>query len=110
PSVIYRVNIEGTTATLLAAQKAAVPRVVYTASIAAIGQRDDGQPADETVAFNLHDVANEYILTKHLSERIALRFAEAGLPLVVVNPAFPFGERDIGPTPTGNILLTIARG
>jgi dihydroflavonol-4-reductase len=110
PSIIYRVNIEGTTTTLLAAQKAAVPKVVYTASIAAVGQRDDGQPADETVAFNLHDIANEYILTKHLSERIALRFAEAGLPLVVVNPAFPFGERDLGPTPTGNILLTIARG
>ena len=51
--------------------------------------------------FNLFGVANEYILTKWLSERVALRFAEAGLPVVVVNPAFPFGPRDAVPTPTG---------
>src|SRR5262249_39984751 len=37
PSLIYKVNLEGTTACLLAAQKAGVPRIVYTASIAAVG-------------------------------------------------------------------------
>jgi dihydroflavonol-4-reductase len=109
PSLIYRVNIEGTTASLLAAQAAGVGRVVYTSSIAAVGLRDDGAPSDETVAFNLYDIANEYLLTKMLSERIALRFAEV-MPVVVVNPAFPFGPRDIGPTPTGKIILSLLRG
>jgi len=109
PEIIYRVNVEGTVTTLLAAQKAKVPRIVYTASIAAVGLRDDG-PSDESVRFNLYDVANEYILTKHISERIAVRFAESGLPLVVVCPSFPFGERDRGPTPTGQILIDVARG
>src|SRR5256885_1989706 len=33
-----------------------------------------------------------------------------GLPLVVVNPAFPFGERDIGPTPTGAFIVQALRG
>ncbi|MBI4953880.1 MAG: NAD-dependent epimerase/dehydratase family protein [Myxococcales bacterium] len=110
PSVIYRVNLEGTTTSLLAAERARVPRIVYTSSIAAVGLRDDGAPSDESVAFNLHDVANEYILTKHLSERIAVRFAEAGLPIVIVNPAFPFGARDTAPTPTGQIILSLLRG
>ena len=110
PDPIYRVNLEGTTASMLAAQKAGVARVVYTSSIAAVGLRDDGTPSDETVPFNLYDIANEYILTKHLSERIALRFAEAGVPIVIVNPAFPFGERDIGPTPTGRIIVSVLRG
>ncbi len=110
PAPIYRVNLEGTTTALLAAQRAKVPRIVYTSSIAAVGLRDDGQPADETVPFNLYDIANEYILTKFLSERIALNFAAAGLPVVVVNPAFPFGERDIAPTPTGRIILAVLRG
>ena len=110
PEVIYRVNLEGTTNVLLAAQKQKVPRVVYTSSIAAVGLRDDGTPSDETVAFNLHDIANEYILTKHLSERIAVRFAKSGAPIVIVNPAFPFGERDRAPTPTGGILLNICKG
>ncbi|MEQ9317797.1 MAG: NAD-dependent epimerase/dehydratase family protein [Polyangiaceae bacterium] len=110
PSVIYRVNLDGTTASLLAAQKAGVERVVYTSSIAAVGLRDDGHPSDETVPFNLYDIANDYILTKHLSERIAMEFAAAGHPIVVVNPAFPFGERDIAPTPTGEIVLSVLRG
>jgi dihydroflavonol-4-reductase len=38
-----------------------------------------------------------------------MRFAEAGLPVVVVNPAFPFGPRDIAPTPTGAIVLALLR-
>lgn len=108
PSIIYRVNIEGTTATLLAAQQAKVERVVYTSSIAAIGLID-GDLADETTPFNLYGLANDYILTKHLSERIAMRFAEAGGSIVIVNPAFPFGPRDIAPTPTGKIILSLLK-
>ncbi len=110
PAPIYRVNLEGTTTSMLAAQRAKVGRVIYTSSIAAVGLRDDGEPSDESVPFNLYDIANEYILTKYLSERIAMRFAEAGVPIVVVNPAFPFGERDIAPTPTGRIIVSVLRG
>lgn len=110
PASIYRVNIEGTTVSLLAARDAEVPRIIYTSSIAAVGLRSDGLPSDESVEFNLYGIANDYILTKHLSERIALRFAESGLPVVVVNPAFPFGPRDLAPTPTGNFVLAILQG
>jgi len=110
PEVIYRVNLEGTTTVLLAAQKARVRRIVYTSSIAAVGLHGDGTPSDENVKFNLHHIANPYILTKYLSERIAMQFARSGLPVVVVNPAFPFGERDRAPTPTGRVLLDIVRG
>jgi dihydroflavonol-4-reductase len=108
PRPIFRVKLEGTTTALLAAQAARVGRVVYTSSIAAVGIREDGVPSDESVAWNLQDVADEYIFTKHLSERIALRFAEV-LPVVVVNPAFPFGPGDIAPTPTGKIILALLR-
>jgi dihydroflavonol-4-reductase len=107
PSVLWRVNIEGTTAVLLAASRAGVRRIVHTSSIAAVGVRPDGEPSDETDAFNHFKIANDYLLTKYASERIALRFAEAGAPIVVVNPGFVFGERDRGPTPTGRILVTL---
>jgi dihydroflavonol-4-reductase len=107
--IIYRVNLEGTTATLLAAQANQLKRIVYTSSIAAVGLVEGGL-ADETTQFNLFDVANDYILTKWASERIAMRFAESGLPVVVVNPAFPFGPRDIAPTPTGKIILSVLKG
>ncbi|WP_394834535.1 SDR family oxidoreductase [Pendulispora rubella] len=108
PTPIWRVNVEGTSATLLAAKNAGVRRVVYTSSIAAIGLLDGGE-ADETCKFNVFD-GNDYIMTKWLSERVALSFADAGMSLVVVNPAFPFGPRDIGPTPTGKIILSMLRG
>ena len=107
--IIYRVNLEGTTTTLLAAQAAKVRRIVYTSSIAAVGLVAGGE-ADESTPWNLFDVANPYILTKWQSERTAMRFAEAGMPIVVVNPAFPFGPRDVAPTPTGKIVLAVLNG
>jgi len=110
PSPIHRVNLEGTTTSLLAAQDAGVQRIVYTSSIAAVGLRDDGAPADESTPWNLWDVANDYIASKFHAERVAFRLAEAGLPVVIVNPAFPFGPRDVGPTPTGGIILSMLRG
>ena len=107
--IIHRVNNEGTVATLLAAEHAKVGKIVYTSSIAAIGVGENGGLVDESCKWNLFDVANPYILTKWQSERLALRFAEAGLPIVVVNPAFPFGPRDIAPTPTGAIILALLK-
>jgi len=107
---MYEVNVEGTKTVLWAAYKAGLKKVVYTSSIAAVGLRDGGVPADETVAFNYWDDANTYIRSKWLSERDALRFAAEGLPLVSVNPCFPFGERDIGPTPTGKFIVEALKG
>jgi dihydroflavonol-4-reductase len=100
PEPLFRVNVEGTTCVLLAAMAARVERVVFTSSIMAVGLG-----GDEEKAFDLFDLAGTYTLTKYLSERVAMRFARAGLPLVVVNPGMPFGPRDRGPTPTGQIVL-----
>jgi dihydroflavonol-4-reductase len=110
PSKMYEVNVEGTKTVLWAAYKANLRRVVYTSSIAAVGQRADGVPADESVAFNLWGPAGHYIRSKWLSERDALRFAAEGLPLVAVNPSFPFGERDVAPTPTGRFVVMTLKG
>ena len=100
PEPLFRVNVEGTTAVLLAALAARVERVVFTSSIMAVGLG-----GDETKRFDLFDLAGTYTLTKYLSERVAMRFAKAGLPLVVVNPGMPFGPRDRAPTPTGQIIV-----
>jgi dihydroflavonol-4-reductase len=100
PEPLFRVNVEGTTAVLLAAMAARVERVVMTSSIMAVGLG-----GDEDKKFDLFDLAGTYTLTKYVSERVALRFARAGLPLVVVNPGMPFGPRDRAPTPTGQVVL-----
>lgn len=107
---MYRVNCEGSLNVLWAARKAEVERLVYTSSIAAVGVREDGAPADETTLFNQMGRANDYVYSKWLSEVEAMTFAREGLPLVVCNPAFPFGARDVAPTPTGRLLLDMING
>jgi dihydroflavonol-4-reductase len=47
PEAIWRVNLEGTTTSLLAARDAGVKRIVYTSSIAAVGLGVGQTPADE---------------------------------------------------------------
>src|SRR6201993_4798013 len=47
PNEMYRSNVDGTRAVLEAARKNAVRRIVYTSSVATIGFRSDGVPADE---------------------------------------------------------------
>jgi len=109
-ALMYEVNVEGSKTVLFAALAEGVDKVVYTSSIAAVGKPENGEPADETTAFNLWDESNHYVRSKWLSERDALRFAREGLPVVVVNPAFPFGERDIAPTPTGRFIVEALKG
>jgi dihydroflavonol-4-reductase len=109
PEPLWRVNVEGTTNVLLAAQAAKIRRIVHTSSIMAVGLAKTGK-TDETARFNTFDVAGVYTMTKYVSERIALRFAQAGAPIVVVEPSMPFGPGDRAPTPTGAILLTILEG
>ncbi|OFV84050.1 MAG: hypothetical protein A2620_03975 [Acidobacteria bacterium RIFCSPHIGHO2_01_FULL_67_28] len=103
----HRVNVEGTRNVVEAAARAAVRRIVHTSSIAAIGFRADGQPADEDTQWNWgpHDIG--YCTTKHLGEQEALEGNARGLEVVVVNPAVIFGPRDVHRN-TGRLLTMVA--
>ncbi len=107
---LYQVNVEGTRNVLRAAADAGVKRVVHTSSIAALGLEPGGRPATEETAFNQHDKAIHYALSKYYSERVALAAASRGMSVVVVNPGFPFGVGDRRPTPTGRIIVHILNG
>ena len=107
---MYQVNVQGTHNLLSECARAGVLRVVHTSSIAAVGVEPGLAAATELTEFNQHGRAGHYVLSKHYSERVALRFAADGLPVTVVNPAFPLGVGDRGPTPTGRILLRILTG
>lgn len=109
-SRIYEVNLQGSRNMLWAAKRAGVEKVVYTSSIAAIGVKPGLEPADEETPFNQFRWGNDYVLTKYFSQQEALTFAREGLPLVVVNPAFPFGEGDVAPTPTGRLIIDAVNG
>lgn len=114
---LYATNVLGTSHLLAAARAAHVERVVYTSSVATItpGRLEPGSErtcrgGDEAGFADLRAVHSHYKRSKILAERVALREAAAGCPVVIVNPATPIGTGDVKPTPTGRIVLDFLRG
>jgi dihydroflavonol-4-reductase len=105
PDEMYRANVEGTRNVLQAAAEAGVEKVVYTSSVGALGLNADGSPADETAPVTLEAMLGHYKRSKFLAERVADEFAAQGLPVVIVNPSTPIGDRDVKPTATGRVIL-----
>jgi dihydroflavonol-4-reductase len=105
PQEIYRSNVDGTDNLFRAASAVGVGRVVYTSSVATLAPRADGGAADETTPTTLDDMIGAYKRSKFLAERVAERWVQRGLPVVIVNPSTPVGELDAKPTPTGQFLV-----
>jgi dihydroflavonol-4-reductase len=89
---------------LRAAKAAGVERVVYTSSVAALGQPAFGQMADETLVFNLRAEEFHYGYSKWLAEQAVHDAVIAGQDVVVVNPAVVLGPRDVNQI-SGSILV-----
>jgi dihydroflavonol-4-reductase len=105
PERMYRANVEGTRAILIAALQNGVRRVVYTSSVATMGFSSNGHVADENSPVSLENMIGPYKRSKFLAEEVAIEAGHSGMDVVVVNPSTPVGERDIKPTPTGRIIL-----
>ncbi len=111
PDGLIATNVEGTRNALAAAADAGVRRMVYTSSVSALGLPRDGRAAaDEETPVRAGDLVGPYKRSKFVAEQEALRFAEEGLDVVVVNPSTPVGELDRRPTPTGRIIVDALRG
>jgi dihydroflavonol-4-reductase len=107
--LLYRHNVLGTRQVLAAAQRAGVERTVYTSSVAAIGVRRDGTPADETYQSPVENLIGHYKKSKYWAEQEAHQAVQAGQDVVIVNPTTPIGAWDIKPTPTGDLILRFLR-
>lgn len=105
PRELYRTNAQGTDNILKAASEARVERVVYTSSVAALGLKEDGASSDETTPVERSRIIGHYKKSKYDAQQIAEGWAARGLPVVIVNPSTPIGERDIKPTPTGQMIV-----
>jgi dihydroflavonol-4-reductase len=51
-----------------------------------------------------------YKRSKFQAEQLAMKAAESGLPVVIVNPTTPVGPGDWKPTPTGKIIVDFLNG
>ncbi len=111
PDDLYQVNVTGSLDLLTAATAAGVARIVYTSSVASLGLRPDGKPADEEVPVSLAQMVGHYKRSKYIAEdQVRRRIRAHGWPVVIVNPSTPVGPRDVRPTPTGRLILDAARG
>src|SRR2546425_8051828 len=54
----------------ISARRAAVPRVVYTSSVATIGLPEDGSPGTEETPVGLADMIGHYKRSKYLAEQL----------------------------------------
>ncbi|HFB98837.1 MAG TPA: NAD-dependent epimerase/dehydratase family protein, partial [Bryobacterales bacterium] len=109
PREMFASNVEGTRNVLDAARRAGVDCVVYTSTVGCIGIPPGGV-GDEGTRVSDQDMTGAYKLSKFRAERVALRFAEEGFPVVIVNPTAPVGDHDFKPTPTGKIIVDYLRG
>jgi dihydroflavonol-4-reductase len=110
PREIYDSNVTGTINILEAAGQAGVQKIVYTSSVATIGLPKDGTPGTEEVPLPPEDMVSDYKRSKYLAEQEVLKYAQRGLPVVIVNPSFPVGAWDVKPTPSGQLIVNFLRG
>ena len=105
PDAMYRANVDGTRELLRVARETGVPRVVYTSSVATMGFHSDGRIVNEDTPVSLDNMVGHYKRSKFLAEQEAIKAAQSGQSVIILNPTTPVGPNDLKPTPTGRIFV-----
>jgi dihydroflavonol-4-reductase len=110
PETMYRANVSGTRELLRMAREAGVPRFVYTSSVATMHFRTDGLVINEDTPVSIKDMVGHYKRSKFLAEQEAIKAAQNGQQVMILNPTTPIGPNDAKPTPTGRIFVDFLNG
>ena len=102
---VFDTNLRGARTVFEEALEAGVERIVHTSTVGAIGVAKPRGTADETTPFEIGDLGDAYVNSKHEAELEAFRLAAHGLPVVIVNPTFVLGPDD----PTGTSMGLVRR-
>jgi dihydroflavonol-4-reductase len=105
PHAMYAANVEGTRELLRIAREEDVAKIVYTSSVATMGFKADGTIVDEDTSVSLSDMIGHYKRSKFLGEQEAIKAAQSGQHVIILNPTTPIGPGDAKPTPTGRIIV-----
>ena len=105
PDAMYAANVGGTRDLLRLAREQGVSRVVYTSSVATMGFKNDGTITDERTPVSLDEMIGHYKRSKFLAEQEAIKAADGGQDVIILNPTTPIGANDLRPTPTGGIIV-----
>lgn len=106
PAQGWRINVEGTRHALAAADRARVPRVVYTSTLA-VNSDTGGRIVDESYRFT-GDHLTVYDETKARAHDVALRAAASGSPVITVMPGLVYGPGDT--SRTGAMIADVIAG
>ncbi|MDW8362862.1 MAG: NAD-dependent epimerase/dehydratase family protein [Myxococcales bacterium] len=109
PTRMYDVNLRGTFHVLEAARRAGVARVIYTASMVALGRPEPGAVGDERTPYEAWNVDFAYSRSKYFSRELAEYFAAWGLDVRIVCPGIVLGPYDLRPTPSGKLIVNTVR-
>src|SRR4029077_11526394 len=110
PREIYESNVTGTQNLLDASRRAGIEKFIHTSTVATIAVPREGSLPNEKPQSSVDEMIGHYKRSKFEAEQCAMRAAEAGLPVVIVNPTTPVGPGDWKPTPTGKILVASLNG
>jgi dihydroflavonol-4-reductase len=102
--------VDGTRELLRLARESAVKRFVYTSSVATMHFRTDGIVINEDTPVSLVDMVGHYKRSKFMAEQEAIRAAQGGQQIMILNPTTPIGSNDRKPTPTGRIVVDFLNG
>lgn len=109
-NILMEINVKGTENVCKAALENDIKKLVHVSSTSSIGiPKPKDKPADETYPFHKRWKKNPYMMTKRLSEEVALGFVDKGLNVVVVNPSTFYGPGDIK-IHSGEVFKNIASG
>ena len=104
PARIIAPTVEGMRATLRAAERRKLEKIVVTSSAGVLGVTSAPEPMDESHAFNLKD-PEAYFAAKVAADAVVDEFVARGAPIVRVLPGTIAGPGDWKPTPNGRMLL-----
>ncbi len=88
---LKQVNVLGTAGLVNAILGKQDIRLCHVSSIAAIGSRDDGNPADENTPYKYDARSSAYSISKYNAEREVWRAIAEGLNAVIINPSVILG-------------------
>jgi nucleoside-diphosphate-sugar epimerase len=91
PKVFYDMNVQGMRNVFDAATRQGIHRVVWTSTMLTLGPSPHGRVWNEDCPRITNRFFAEYDETKTIAEQEALRRADEGEPVVIVNPARVYG-------------------
>ncbi len=105
-----QVNYRGAANVIEESLHAGADRILHTSTESILALSRQQGPITEQQCVQMRDMIGPYCRSKYAAERYALRLAQTGKPIIVVNPTIPVGPGDRALSPPTKMMLDFCRG